>query len=589
MKQTVLGLFFLCFLYRCPAQPVDSLRQALTLAGQDTFRVKLLLKLAKAYQRSDTTLTLLYARQARELSQRLHFPYGVAMAHVKTGDAYLFSNSYRPALTHFKAALAIAQQEHDSDLISLIYNDLGLLYADLGDYPKALRYFFSSLPVLEKKRATQQIGTRYLNIAMAYGMATDYDRSIAYLTKALTLANQHRDTAIAIRVYINLANVYKEKHEGVRALVNARQALLLGQRTRQEDLLPVVNLTISSILIDLNRYDDASRLLTETLPAFRALNDQKGVVLSLINQARVHSVRHQLEAADHALSEAVQLAKTTGLLTEEADAYQVWYGIDTLRQNYRQAIRHRDQASGLKDSLLALKRQRNLDALHIDYQTRQQEQQIAHLQREGQINTRLFYLSAGSGAVCLLLLLIVLYNHRLKQRLFVQRIKLLHEEQQRVALTSQLTEETNARMQEEIEHQNRELATSVLYLNQRNELLSTLKQKVERLETDRLNGSAKEVRLLIEQNLTLDHSWDKFKLHFERVHPQFFNNLVRHAPDLSPNELRHCAYLRMNLSHKEVASLLGVNPDSVKMSRYRIKKKLSLGPEDDLNAFILHV
>ena len=96
----------------------------------------------------------------------------------------------------------------------------------------------------------------------------------------------------------------------------------------------------------------------------------------------------------------------------------------------------------------------------------------------------------------------------------------------------------------------------------------------------------REMDKLISQGEQQDRDWDTFKVHFEKVHPAFFSALKQACPELSPNDLKHCAYLRINLSVKEVAQMLGINAQSVNQSRYRLKKKLGLSTEDSLSDYI---
>jgi DNA-binding CsgD family transcriptional regulator len=96
----------------------------------------------------------------------------------------------------------------------------------------------------------------------------------------------------------------------------------------------------------------------------------------------------------------------------------------------------------------------------------------------------------------------------------------------------------------------------------------------------------KEMQKAIDENLESSHDWEKFKLHFENVHPKFFERLSKQVPNITVNDLKNCAYIKMNLSVKEVAVLMNITPKSAKMNRYRLKKKLSLGEDDSLLRFI---
>ncbi|MEA3446274.1 MAG: LuxR C-terminal-related transcriptional regulator, partial [Bacteroidota bacterium] len=94
---------------------------------------------------------------------------------------------------------------------------------------------------------------------------------------------------------------------------------------------------------------------------------------------------------------------------------------------------------------------------------------------------------------------------------------------------------------------------------------------------------------VIKDNIDSDNDWQQFKLHFEEVHIGFFDNLKTNYPGLTQNELKLCAYLRINLSSKEIAQMLHNTSDTINKSRYRLRKKLNLSNEDDLIEFIRNV
>ena len=91
---------------------------------------------------------------------------------------------------------------------------------------------------------------------------------------------------------------------------------------------------------------------------------------------------------------------------------------------------------------------------------------------------------------------------------------------------------------------------------------------------------------MIKTNIAQDGEWDEFNMRFKKVHPDFYNVLHQRFPDLTQNDVRICALMRLNLGSREMASMLGINVRSVDQSKYRIRKRLKLEPEDNLLTFI---
>ena len=143
-----------------------------------------------------------------------------------------------------------------------------------------------------------------------------------------------------------------------------------------------------------------------------------------------------------------------------------------------------------------------------------------------------------------------------------------------------------------VEFKNKELATTTMHLVQRGKLLSKIGDELlplvqQTTSKESANDLKKVIRLLNEAK-RLDNDWDQFAVHFDQVHANFLSNLKVKYPNLSPSDLKLCAYLKLNLSSKEIAQLLNITSRAVEVSRYRLRKKLNLTPEINLFDFLLN-
>ena len=133
-----------------------------------------------------------------------------------------------------------------------------------------------------------------------------------------------------------------------------------------------------------------------------------------------------------------------------------------------------------------------------------------------------------------------------------------------------------------------EISTSVLLLSNKNDVLQRISDITReysdagRIPQDYVNS----INEAVGSSLRNDDDWSRFKLHFEGVHPSFFIKLKEKSDELTENDLRLCAYLRIGMRAKEIAGMLAVSPASINTARYRLRKKLGLGKEDSLDDFI---
>ncbi|MCY1233866.1 hypothetical protein D9M72_464250 [compost metagenome] len=141
------------------------------------------------------------------------------------------------------------------------------------------------------------------------------------------------------------------------------------------------------------------------------------------------------------------------------------------------------------------------------------------------------------------------------------------------------------RFQNDLDHKESQLSAVTLQMLQKNELLSDIKTAIEKQQPLSEQQLVKMVNRHFEQN----NSWDDFNLYFESINKNFYTRLKQLYPEISANDLKVCALIKLNLSIKEMASILNISPDSVKTARYRLRKKLQLAADENLTSFILSV
>lgn len=153
----------------------------------------------------------------------------------------------------------------------------------------------------------------------------------------------------------------------------------------------------------------------------------------------------------------------------------------------------------------------------------------------------------------------------------------------------QITKLQKKQLEAEVDFKNKELASATMHLVQRGKVLSKIGEEllplVQKTQKDTADDIRKVIRLLNEAK-KLDNDWDQFAVHFDHVHTNFLSNLKDKYPNLSPSDLKLCAYLKLNLSSKEIAQLLNITPRAVEVSRYRLRKKLGLTPDINLFDFL---
>ncbi|CAM3643567.1 triple tyrosine motif-containing protein [Mucilaginibacter galii] len=192
----------------------------------------------------------------------------------------------------------------------------------------------------------------------------------------------------------------------------------------------------------------------------------------------------------------------------------------------------------------------------------------------------------------------ILYEQKLKidHQIIADRLKLKQEEllkKEAEASEKQIALLQTEKLQAELDAKNRELSNSALTLAYKNELLQKLSDELLKIKDE--NGKKlpadqiSKVQKVITEGMNDERDWNLFEKSFNEAHENFFKKLKAQHPELVPNDLKLCAYLRMNMSSKELSSLLNITLRGVEIRRYRLRKKLNIPHDKNLVEFLIEL
>ncbi len=151
----------------------------------------------------------------------------------------------------------------------------------------------------------------------------------------------------------------------------------------------------------------------------------------------------------------------------------------------------------------------------------------------------------------------------------------------------------NEQLSQELELKNRQLANAATNIIYKNELLDNLHVELLKIKDKDgkplSNEQLQKINKLINNAKSDDRDWDLFEKSFNESHENFFKKLKAQYPSLSPNDLKLCAYLRLNMSSKDIASLINISIRGVEIRRYRLRKKFNLPTHKNLNEFLMEL
>lgn len=548
---------------------LDSLKAELAKAGNDTSSIRIYGLIASELntQKSSPDSVLFYLNKALDLSGKSG--YNKHLFSIYGQFALLFSGSGNYSISldyHFKMLnLLDAEQAREPDNRTLLsrysstYVTIGTTYFNLENNAKALEYYQKALekinqlakldpdfPVNEKRLII------FVNIGGAYLSSRNFEKARQNFEKALEM-NRHINNLVYYGVlYNNLGIVYKEKKDFPKALDFYNKCLDI--RTRLADTAGMAQI--------FNNLGDYYYLTGDFNKSIEILNK------ALVFSRKAGNIRSQMKAANF-------LSMTYEKINKQANAL-------AMHKLFKQ----------LNDSIINSEQIQNTARLELQYQydkqrkesVLQQEIMLARKERKA-----LIYLIIA-GLLLFSFVIVVLLNRN--QRIKIKQSKLLQEsfelESKNLNLEKQnlLLEKQNLEL--ELEFRNKELATHVMYLLKKNEFIGSITEKLLSLKPLLLPENKLWMQDIVkEMKSNIDNTvWGEFEVRFQQVHKDFYLKLSEKYPDLTPNETKLCAFLRLNMTTKDISAITFQSVKSIQVARARLRKKMDINRDENLVSYL---
>lgn len=470
------------------------------------------------------------------------------------------------------------------------------LFTDIGQYDNAIVEYQKAIFIFDLLDYPIGIGKCLNSISLIYYRLDDLEKSQEYSDKALKIWKDNPYPLGSASSYTVNGYILSHKQQYDLAIVSLEKASALYKEIRDEARFANNLLNIGEVYLKRGDHNQAQKLFELSLDLSKDLNYRQIYVdgLNKLGQCFIHQKNYKL--AEENLLAGLKEAKEIG---DQALLGEFNYNLSILYdavENHKKAYYFQYQYSLLKDEIFKSERNLRIAEYEVKYETEEISQQNRILEQKNR--QRLIYIGFLISITLLILFLGLVIRSRYKIRLrYLNQEQTLQEtnltkqklENEKLETEARLKQEENAKLHLELSHKQKELSNVTLYLYQKNENLNNLLDKVTQVEQSDDINSRKNLSILkraIQSNLNLDQDWERFKTHFDKVHENFIDKLSQQYPILTALDLRHCAYIRMNLSTKEISRLINIAPASVQKSRVRLKKKLKLSKETDLFHFI---
>ena len=485
------------------------------------------------------------------------------------------------ALQYAQRALEYAMKAENDELISLSAMNIGNILNSIGMLDHAVEYYSQSIYYKQKMEDLAGEANVLANIAAVYMKLMDWDLSKKYLNKAIDvykdISLNDCDTLFArefAAIFNNLGVIAQNEKQLIlahdyynRGLAFAK--LISGQEMIQAMLLNNIGLTY----LDQNRPDDALAFFAKALEIRRAMNDKRGIASSYRSFSLYYKLIQESDSALHYLEKAMLSARLVGDNYMMSNLAKFMFDIYNHKQQADSALKYILMVRELDEVINQDEAGRSLMRMELAAKLQEQER----IQREARLRQEMRMIFLG---VFLFLTIAILGLLFFLTRSHLRRI---HLEKDFAELKSKNLQMEKEGYMRELEVKNKELTAIVMNQIRSNEMLLEISQKL-RLHSATLKREDKDLisRLVCDLEKAQDTTiWDEFEVRFQSVYNDFYEKLHHTHPDLSPNERRLCAFLKLNMTTKEIGSITGQSQRAIEMARSRLRKKLQLNSRED--------
>lgn len=553
----------------------DSLQRVLYITSQPSEKASLLNLLSKNWMEENPEKAYDLAQQAYSLSETIEFKMGKAEALFNMAKYTSIQQDYVASVNYYLEALQEFEVLEEKKWEAKTYLNLGMAYKNQYKLNKALDMFFKAMNIFEGFDNNKKLADTYNQIGGIYYDQQNYDKAYEYYQKSLEIWMKIGDDKGLAALFNNVGDIFRLKGEYNKSLEYFHQAIFFSNKINLQEYLAISYNNVGNIYTVIENYDSAFLYLNKAMNICQRIKYKIGSANVSISLGNLYYKSKAYQKALESYKIGFKIATEEGILNLIQEASIGISNVYKDKNQFKDALYYHRLYQKTSDSLHNIKNVEKITQLEMKL-IFDQEQELKAIKRQ---KLNYIYFLVASGIVVLLVLFILLYGRI--------RIRINH-----ANIEAENLQLEKKKLKEEIDFKNRELTTNMMYLVKKNELINFIIDKLSKTEIKINQENQKQIQKLnreLQSNIDTD-IWKKFEERFHDVHPDFYNTINEKFPQLTKNDRKLCAFLKLNMSTKDIAAITHQNPNSIEVARTRLRKKLNISNTDiSLVSFVSNI
>lgn len=516
---------------------------------------------------------------------------------IKIGvNAIMHEKDYVKGVEILEEARTIAEQKQWHEQHFLAINNIGVMYHMMFDYGEALNYYLEAYTISLKHLEDQQTMIVLNNIAILYSKEKNYDKAMEYFKRAYDIAKKNEDFVKVGFYGINLGIVCNKTNQLDLAESYVNEALLY-LANYPDKLLEAKSVQAETVFLK-GDYRQAIENCRQLLPEADRLSYTivRNELLYLMSEA--YLAQNDLTAALYYANKALE---ENDDMEAKAEIYETLSQITYQNGAHQASLSYKDSILFMHDSLSQIRSGRLFENSKVKFELQNYQHELSLKEAQLASSRKIFYAILAIVAIALIFVFSWFHNRSVKQRQNkkieedrrkIVELELEKEKSENLLLEKQIQEkETVAlleqeRLKNEIELRNRQLSAKALSLSGRDRVMEELVSYLAKYPNLAQDETFAQHLKVLKSQLNSEKEWDRFITHFEEVNQGILSNLKQRHPQLNANDIRFISYIYMNLSSKEIASMLNITLEACRKRKERISRKMNLEGENSLYDYL---
>lgn len=529
-------------------------------------------------------------------SRSINYKKGIAESAISLGNYYRRKSDII-CRDYYKEALEVYIEENDIKNSALAKSCLGLSYYFTTEYDIAIDYFLEVLNDYKRIKNYDGVSTTYHNLGDTYISAQDTINAIKNFKLSMEIEKSYPEPSVAAmntnflgQIYLKMGGLdIAEEHflksnnivntEGVLPYLYIYNSIGLGEIEKTKGNIDNAYVHFESAFK--NSYN---------IPGVKGGNNKAGLHLVeiLIQKTNFDDALKILNLLEDNIRSFNDDNYKSFKIKSFKNVYNQYSNLYEKVEDYKKAYAYKIKAEQFQKELGEIEVTKKIKEVEGKYASENKEKQILELKKENKSKKKQLVLSIISGIPLIVLILFGFIYYREREKSLKRKVQISQLQLSNQQILAKQKEQEKELIELDIKLKDKELTTNAISLIQKKEQYSLFLKRLEEIKTKLKGKEIIEIDKLISEckSSLITYNWDEFKITFEKVHSDFYKKILEVYPNLTSNEKKICAFLKLGMSTKDIASITMQTSHSILIARTRLRKKMNLNKEDNLTTII---